>query len=76
MSEDPISKVYCVGNSKAIIRARWDNLYTFELEYPRFIHSEFMTQSAAREGGQNGRKNNDDKRNGNLCRRAFQNQSG
>lgn len=43
MSEDPISKVYCVGNSKAIIRARWDNLYTFELEYPRFIHSEFMT---------------------------------
>ena len=43
MSEDPISKVYCVGNSKAIIRARWNNLYTFELEYPRFIHSEFMT---------------------------------
>lgn len=43
MSDDPISKVYCVGNSKAIIRARWDNLYTFELEYPRFIHSEFMT---------------------------------
>ena len=40
MSEDPISKVYCVGNSKAIIRARWNNLYTFELEYPRFIHSE------------------------------------
>lgn len=38
MSDDPISKVYCVGNSKAIIRARWDNLYTFELEYPRFIH--------------------------------------
>ena len=44
MSEDPISKVYCVGNSKAIIRARWDNLYTFELEYPRFIHSEFEHQ--------------------------------
>ena len=43
MSDDPISKVYCVGNSKAILRARWDNLYTFELEYPRFIHSEFMT---------------------------------
>lgn len=43
MSDDPISKVYCVGNSKAIIRARWDNLFTFELEYPRFIHSEFMT---------------------------------
>lgn len=43
MSDDPISKIYCVGNSKAIIRARWDNLYTFELEYPRFIHSEFMT---------------------------------
>lgn len=43
MSDDPISKVYCVGNSKAIIRARWNNLYTFELEYPRFIHSEFMT---------------------------------
>lgn len=43
MSDDPISKVYCVGNSKAIIRARWENLYTFELEYPRFIHSEFMT---------------------------------
>lgn len=43
MRDDPISKVYCVGNSKAIIRARWDNLYTFELEYPRFIHSEFMT---------------------------------
>lgn len=43
MSDDPISKVYCVGNSKAIIRARWYNLYTFELEYPRFIHSEFMT---------------------------------
>lgn len=43
MSEDPISKVYCVGNSKAILRARWNNLYTFELEYPRFIHSEFMT---------------------------------
>lgn len=43
MSGDLISKVYCVGNSKAIIRARWDNLYTFELEYPRFIHSEFMT---------------------------------
>lgn len=43
MSDDPISKVYCVGNSKAIIRARWDTLYTFELEYPRFIHSEFMT---------------------------------
>lgn len=43
MSDDPISKVYCVGNSKAIIRARWKNLYTFELEYPRFIHSEFMT---------------------------------
>ena len=43
MSGDPISKVYCVGNSKAIIRARWNNLYTFELEYPRFIHSEFMT---------------------------------
>lgn len=30
MSEDPISKVYCVGNSKAIIRARWNNLYTFD----------------------------------------------
>ena len=29
MSDDPISKVYCVGNSKAVIRARWDNLYTF-----------------------------------------------
>lgn len=43
MDDDPISKVYCVGNSKAIIRARWDTLYTFELEYPRFIHSEFMT---------------------------------
>jgi thymidylate synthase ThyX len=43
MSDDPISKIYCVGNSKAIIRARWNNLYTFELEYPRFIHSEFMT---------------------------------
>lgn len=43
MSDDSISKVYCVGNSKAIIRARWNNLYTFELEYPRFIHSEFMT---------------------------------
>lgn len=43
MSDDPISKVYCVGNSKAIIRARNNDLYTFELEYPRFIHSEFMT---------------------------------
>lgn len=43
MSDDPISKVYCVGNSKAILRARLNNLYTFELEYPRFIHSEFMT---------------------------------
>lgn len=42
MSDD-ICHAYCVGNSKAIIRARWNNLYTFELEYPRFIHSEFMT---------------------------------
>lgn len=41
--DDEITHAYCVGNSKAIIRARWDNLYTFELEYPRFIHSEFMT---------------------------------
>lgn len=42
MSDD-LCHAYCVGNSKAILRARWDNLYTFELEYPRFIHSEFMT---------------------------------
>lgn len=42
MSDD-ICHAYCVGNSKAILRARSKGLYTFELEYPRFIHSEFMT---------------------------------
>lgn len=42
MSDD-ICHAYCVGNSKAILRARNNDLYTFELEYPRFIHSEFMT---------------------------------
>ena len=42
MSDD-ICHAYCVGNSKAILRARYKGLYTFELEYPRFIHSEFMT---------------------------------
>lgn len=42
MSND-ICHAYCVGNSKAILRARYKGLYTFELEYPRFIHSEFMT---------------------------------
>lgn len=42
MSDD-ICHAYCVGNSKAILRARHKGLYTFELEYPRFIHSEFMT---------------------------------
>lgn len=41
--DDEITHAYCVGNSKAIIRARCTDLYTFELEYPRFIHSEFMT---------------------------------
>lgn len=41
--DDEITHAYCVGNSKAIIRARNNDLYTFELEYPRFIHSEFMT---------------------------------
>lgn len=43
MSDDLITHASCVGNSKAILRARYLNLYTFELEYPRFIHSEFMT---------------------------------
>ena len=42
MSDD-ICHAYCVGNSKVILRARYKGLYTFELEYPRFIHSEFMT---------------------------------
>lgn len=41
--DDEITHAYCVGNSKAILRARCNDLYTFELEYPRFIHSEFMT---------------------------------
>lgn len=41
--DDEITHAYCVGNSKAILRARCTDLYTFELEYPRFIHSEFMT---------------------------------
>lgn len=41
--DDEITHAHCVGNSKAILRARCTDLYTFELEYPRFIHSEFMT---------------------------------
>lgn len=40
---DEITHAHCVGNSKAILRARNDTLFTLELEYPRFIHSEFMT---------------------------------
>lgn len=43
MSDDFITHAYCIGNSKAILRARNNDLYTFELEYPRFIHSEFTT---------------------------------
>lgn len=43
MSDNGQIPGFCVGNSLAILRARNKDLYTFELEYPRFIHSEFMT---------------------------------